>query len=470
MAKIHGMMDIGKRAMMNSQTALQTTSHNIANKATEGYSRQRVDLQTAPPVTEGNLLIGTGSRAAAVSRTNNPFLEKQIQKETNSLGSEKGKEMSLNRMQEVFNEQMNKGLNQYITDFFNSFRELSNNPESVTSRTLVKESAEALVEDFRRVDNQLTSIQMDVDERIKNETQEVNKLIQQIADLNEKIASTEIQGMPANDQRDSRDLALKQLNEKIDIKFSEGEQGKVTVTTAGDAILVIGFEHFELNAATNPQTDRVDVFYKSKTSGLGQRITDRIKGGTMGGSLAIRDQVIPDFKEKMDEMAFLMSYEINKAHVEGYDRAGNPAELFFNNLTQVSGAAKNMKVNENILDDVNMIAAGARPGAVGDNTVANVISQLQYKELMDGGHSTIDDYYNSQVGRIGVLAQKAVKARESQANVLNQLSNIRESISGVSLDEETTKMIEFQRAFDASARVIRTADEMFETVLALKRI
>ena len=89
---------------------------------------------------------------------------------------------------------------------------------------------------------------------------------------------------------------------------------------------------------------------------------------------------------------------------------------------------------------------------------------------MDGGHSTIDDYYNSQVGRIGVLAQKAVKARESQANVLNQLSNIRESISGVSLDEETTKMIEFQRAFDASARVIRTADEMFETVLALKRI
>ena len=234
--------------------------------------------------------------------------------------------------------------------------------------------------------------------------------------------------------------------------------------------MVIGFDHFELNAATNPETDRVDVFYKSKSNSLGQKITDRIKGGTMGGSLAIRDNVIPDFKEKMDEMAFAMSNEINKAHVEGYDRSGSPAELFFDNLNQVSGAARNMKVNENILDDVNKITAGARPGAVGDNTVANVISQLQYKEVMDGGNSTIDDYYNSQVGRIGVLAQKAVKARESQANVLNQLSNIRESISGVSLDEETTKMIEFQRAFDASARVIRTADEMFETVLALKRI
>jgi flagellar hook-associated protein 1 len=470
MAKIHGMMDIGKRAMMNSQTALQTVAHNIANKSTEGYSRQRVDLQTAPPVIEGNLQLGTGSRAASVSRTNNPFLEKQIQKETNMLGSEKGKEMSLNRMQEVFNEQMNKGLNQYVTDFFNSYRELSNNPESVTSRTLVKESAEAMVKDFKRVDDQLSSIQKDVDEQVINETQEINKLVKEIADLNEKIASTEIQGVPANDQRDSRDLALKKLNEKIDIKFAEGEQGKVTVSTAGDAILVIGFDHFELETYRDPINDRVDVYFKPNESTPAQRITDRIKGGTMGGALSVRDQVVPDFKNKMDQMAFAMSHEINKAHLEGYDRSGKPAQLFFSNLSNVDGAARNMSVNENILDDVNMIAAGARPGAVGDNTVANVISQLQYKEVMDGGNSTIDDFYNSQVGRIGVLAQRAVKSREAQANVLNQLTNIRESISGVSLDEETTKMIEFQRAFDASARVIKTADEMFETVLALKRM
>jgi flagellar hook-associated protein 1 FlgK len=134
------------------------------------------------------------------------------------------------------------------------------------------------------------------------------------------------------------------------------------------------------------------------------------------------------------------------------------------------GASAQISVNENILNDVSKIAAGARPGAVGDNTVANVISQLQYKEIMEDGTSTADDYYNSEVGRIGVLAQRAVKARESQTNILGQLSNIRESISGVSLDEETTNMIEFQRAFDASARVIKTADEMFDTVLNLKRL
>ncbi len=470
MAKIHAMMDIGKRAMMNSQTALQTTSHNIANKSTEGYSRQRVELQTAVPIVEGNKQMGMGTRASAVTRTNNPFLEKQLQKETGQLGLQKGREGALSQVEQVFNEQMNKGLNQYMTDFFNGFRELSNNPESTTSRTMVKEAGEALVKDFKRVDDQLTSIQKDVDERVKSETDEVNKLVREVASLNEKIAEVEVQGIPANDQRDRRDVVLKKLNEKIDIHYAEGDQGQVTVSTAGNAILVSGFDHYELQTHENGETGRVDIFFKANESTPPFKISDRIRGGTMGGALAVRDQIIPDFKEKIDQVAYTFADEVNRAHVEGFDRNGRQGLLFFEMPNQVAGAAQEIKMNDVIVEDVNRIAAGAKPGAVGDNTVANVISQLQHKEVMDGGTSTLDDFYNSQVGRVGVLAQRAVKARESQDNILGQLNTIRESISGVSLDEETTNMIEFQRAFDASARVIKTADEMFDTVLNLKRL
>ncbi len=470
MAKIHAMMDIGKRAMMNSQTALQTTSHNIANKSTEGYSRQRVELQTAVPITEGNKQMGMGTRASAVTRTNNPFLEKQLQKETGNLGMQKGREGALTQVEQVFNEQMNKGLNQYMTDFFNGFRELSNNPESLTSRTMVKEAGEALVKDFKRVDDQLSSIQKDVDERVKSEVDEVNKMVREIASLNEKISEVEVQGIPANDQRDRRDVVLKHLNERIDIHYAEGDQGQVTVSTAGNAILVSGFDHYELQTAENGNTGRVDIFFKQNDSTPPFKVTDRIKGGTVGGALAVRDQVIPDFKDKIDMLAYKFADEVNKAHVEGFDRNGRQGLLFFEMPNDVTGAAQSLSVNEMILDDVNRIAAGAKPGAVGDNTVANVISQLQHKEIMDGNTSTMDDFYNSQVGRVGVLAQRAIKSRESQDNILGQLNTIRESISGVSLDEETTNMIEFQRAFDASARVIKTADEMFDTVLNLKRL
>ena len=470
MAKIHSMMDIGKRAMMNSQTALQTTSHNIANKATEGYSRQRVELQTAVPIVEGNLQMGMGSRAAAVTRTNNPFLEKQVQKETGEMGMYKGREAALGRVEEVYNEQMNKGLNQYVTDFFNGFRELSNNPESLTSRTMVKEAGEALVKDFKRVDTQLTDIQKDVDQRVKNEIEEVNKMSHEVASLNQKISEVELQGIPANDQRDSRDLLLKKMNEKMNIKYAEGTGGMVTVSTAGNAILVSGYDSQQMSTHVNPNTDRIDVFYTPNESTPPFKITDRISGGSVGGALSVRDQVIPDFKDKMDQLAYKIAEKVNQAHVEGFDRAGRPGVEFFDLPDQVAGASRELQVNSEITEDVTKIAAAARPGAVGDNTVANVISQLQNKEIMDGNTATIDDFYNSQVGRVGVLSQRAIKSREAQGHMLDQLTNIRESISGVSLDEETTNMIEFQRAFDASARVIKTADEMFDTVLNLKRL
>ncbi len=98
------------------------------------------------------------------------------------------------------------------------------------------------------------------------------------------------------------------------------------------------------------------------------------------------------------------------------------------------------------------------------------MSGLQYKGVFDDGQTTLDDHYNSLVGKIGIEAQRANSARDSQVDTVGQLKNLRESISGVSIDEEMTKMIEFQKSFDASARLVRTADEMMDTVLNLKRL
>jgi flagellar hook-associated protein 1 FlgK len=169
-------------------------------------------------------------------------------------------------------------------------------------------------------------------------------------------------------------------------------------------------------------------------------------------------------------MAYTLAKEVNKAHIEGFDNTGRPGVLFFDMPDTQKGASTQIALNKSIYNDVGRIAAGAQPGASGDNTVANVVSSLQYHQVMQDGTATLDDYYNTQVGQIGAIAQRAVKSQESQKNVMSQLSNIRESISGVSLDEETTKMIEFQKTYDASARLIKTADEMFDTVLNLKRL
>ena len=462
-------MDVGKRSLQNSQTALQTVSHNIANKSTEGYSRQRVELQTAPPVGLGNLRIGMGARAGAVTRANNPWLEKQIQKEKTSLGFQNGRADSLARVEQIFNEQQNKGLNQYMTQFFNAFRELSNNPESLASRTMVKEAAQQMADDFKRVNAQLKDVQDDIDGQIKNLTEQVNQAAKEIATLNEKILQVEAQGAHANDERDRRDLLIKKLGEKVDISWAEGTDGQVAITAGSTAILVSGTTATELMTQKTAVRDRAEILYKSNEYGSTFEITEQFKGGQLGGLLEVRDQIIEDGLKSVDEMAYTLAREVNSAHIEGHDRYGKPGVLFFDMPDAVAGASGKMAVNKTIFQDAGRIAAGNKPGAPGDNTIANMISGIQYRATMEKGTATLDDFYNSSVGELGTITQRARSTQEAQKNIVDQMTTLRENISGVSLDEETTNMIEMQKMYDASAKVIKTADEMLETVLNLKR-
>ena len=475
MSRIWSMMDVGRRSLQNSQTALQTTAHNVANKSTEGYSRQRVDFVTNQPIGEGKLRIGMGARAGQVNRTNDGYLEKQIEREGNSLGYYNTKSELLGRVEQVYNEQNSDGLNHSIGQYFNSLRELSNNPESLATRTQVKESADAMAKDFKNMNSQLVSIQGDADFRVATKVQEINQITKEIATLNEKVQEVEVQGMPANDERDRRDLLVKQLSEKVNIKYAEGKGGALTITAGNTAVLVSGFSQRELVASSTPAHDRkaegnLEIFYKSTENGTPVNITKQLTGGEIGGLLEVRDGSCGDYAGKLDELAYNIAFETNRAHVQGYDRYGQTGNMFFNMPDEVAGYSQKMEVSEDVTRDVGKIAAAAEPGAPGDNRIANVLSALQFKHVMNDGTTTLDDYYHAMVGQVGIESQRAGSSQKSQEEIVGQLKNIRESISGVSLDEETTKMIEFQKSFDASARLVRTADEMMDTILNLKHL
>jgi flagellar hook-associated protein 1 len=474
MSRVWSMMDVGKRSMMNSQTALQTVGHNIANKSTEGYSRQRVDLVTNEPTGMGKLRIGNGARATSVTRINNPFIEKQIERERNGLGRKEAEAQSMMRVEQVFNEQDNKGLNKYVGDFFNAFRELSNSPESLAIRSLVKESGQFLANDFKRVSTQLTKIQDEIDFQMSVHVSEINEITREISQLNEKIQTVEMNSLEANDERDRRDLLIKKLGEKLDIKYGESDDGLVTITAANSAILVSGGSQRDLNVAPGParpgkKDGNFEIYYKATENGTPMNITRQVKGGALGGLIETRDGYINDTLSKVDELAYTLSREINDAHTNGFDGYNRQGVAFFKPLNGKEGAAANLEVNTSVTLDPGKVVAASGPGGPGDNRVANLISAMQYKQFMSDGTHTFDDFYNNIVGNVGVSANKANSELEAQKGIVAQLNNIRESISGVSLDEETTKMIEYQKAYDASAKLIKTADEMLDTVLALKR-
>jgi flagellar hook-associated protein 1 FlgK len=469
------MMDIGKRSMANSQTSLQTVSHNIANKNTEGYSRQRVDLVTNEPIGEGHLRMGMGAKAAAVTRVNNPYLEKQLEREGTQMGYADGRADLMGRVEQVYNEQQTKGLNQFMGEFFNSFRELSNNPESLAARSMVKESAEFLSKNFQHVTQQLGGIQADADFRIATKVEEINQITKEVASLNLKIASVEVTGAPANDERDRRDQLVKDLGSKVNIKYAEGKSGELTITAGNTAVLVSGSSNCTLQCVpTGHRADKkegnFDIFYKNSETSTPFNVTRQLSGGEIGGLLDVRDEVVNRSLGQLDELAYTLATEVNKAHTEGFDRYDQTGTMFFVQPGTMKGAAQTLAVNKDIREDVNRISAAAQDQAPGDNRIANIISALEYKQSLHGGTSTFDDYYSGMVGQIGIEAQRANSARDSQKDIVAQIKNIRESVSGVSLDEETTKMIEFQKSFDASARLIKTADEMMDTVLNLKRL
>ncbi len=470
MAKIHGLLDLGKRGLMINQTALQTTSHNIANRATEGFSRQRVDIQTSPPVWEGNHRIGTGAMAGGISRTNNPWLEKQIEREGSHLAFAEGRASGLQKIESVFNEQTIKGLSGSISDFFNSFRELASNPESAVARSVVRDNSVAMINNFQGVDRQVDNLTKELNSQIEAGVGEINQITKEIAKLNEKILSVEITGTNANDERDRRDLLVKRLADKVDINYSEDTKtGTLNITAGKTGILVAGTSYEQLRTGRTAD-NKIQVLYELSDGGAVVDITDQFKRGGIGGAIDVRDNIVTDIKNHIEVLSYNISNEVNKAHMEGFDRNGQQGQMLFDIPQDGEFVIGNLKLNKSIQDDASLIAAAAKPNSVGDNTTANVIHSLQFKPLMNDGQYTFDDFYNAKVGQIGTLTQRENSAFETQKNIVDQLKNTREGISGVNLDEEASKMIEFQKSFEASARIIKMADEMFDTVLSLKRM
>lgn len=474
MARVSSLMSVGRRSMMNSQTGLHTVGHNIANKETEGYSRQRTETYANFAQGSGRRRIGMGARAATVRRVNNPYLEKQIGSEKSELATAKGRQQGLGRLEQIYNEQTVEGFNSSMTNFFNTFRELSTNPESMPRRTAVKAAAETLVNDFHNIHSQLEEVSGDINSQIEISVHDANSITEEIASLNSQIQEVELTGGWANDERDRRDLLVKKLGEIVDIKWNEGEDSTITVSTAKDALLVVGGTANHMEAVSTPAREgkaegEFDVVFYHHEYAEPLVLSDRIEGGRLGGLLSVRKGELNGIKHDMDNLAYTIASEVNKMHEKGFNSYNQTGISFFDPLTSAQGAAEYLSLNSDIMVDSGRISAGRDPNRPGDNRVAIEIAELQYNKPVFGGSLTLDEFYNGIVGELGIKTQAANRQVDVQGNIVSQLDNLRESISGVSLDEEAAKMIEMQKHFDAAARLIRTADEVLETVINIKR-
>ncbi|MDP4098601.1 flagellar hook-associated protein FlgK [Paenibacillus sp. P96] len=509
MASTFHSIETAKRGVMTQTTALSTTGHNVANANTEGYSRQRVNMQASIPMEPLAFLrstapgqLGTGVEFSSITRVREKFLDDQYRNENTSLGNWTVQKDTLEKLEAIVNEPSDTGLRTVMDNFFNAWSDLSKNPEDVTARTVLKERTIALTDSMNQISRQLNALSQDLNTNINIKAQEVQGYLTNIANLNDSITKIESLGDNANDLRDQRDLLTDKLSKIINITVTDTAQGYQIQMNGQN--LVTG----------NAVGTAVD----------GAFLTGAFQGGTLTdgevyGMIRSKDVLVRDYQRQMDELANTLANGdmeitipagsilpdntvlndvtytgtartltadlkvtvkgLNGLHQLGYGLDGTTAAglPFF---TASGGAATitagNISMNAAIQADPKKIAASLRTTTssdkedvvAGNNTLANLMANIKNTPIksIDGlRNAPIGAQFSAIVGQLGVQSQEAARQAANQEVLVQQVETRRQSVSGVSLDEEMSNMIKFQHAYTASARFMTTFDELLDKLI-----
>lgn len=539
--------NIARSGLFVSQRALNVTAHNIANANTEGYSRQRLDMSASRPdyLPASQGMLGTGVDSNAVKQIRDEFLDFKLRGETTLHGEWAQKEDVLSTIEAILNEPSDSGISTVVDQFYSALQELSKNPESLTTRALVRQRGIAFAKTMNQMAESLQKLQTDLDFQLKAVASEINGYAKQIATLNRTIFAQELEGGRANDIRDQRNVLLDKLSELTNIKYFEDNMGRFYVTITG-APLVSHFEYDQLKLTERTEDNKLnpdDALKLSDVSWASGATFSGI-GGKLKGLMDMRDNIsgmdkgIPYYMDKLNEFTDTLASELNRIHASGYGLKGTGGINFFSagNLStadfeaglRLSGldggpgidvtddvmvgtnstftdaenqkiirqniskllannsayAGKSIKalsngqylltdrikaleisISRDVEMDLNVLAAAKTlEGLPGDGSNAlNLASSRSNIYLYDWGSP--DDFVKSLVSNLAVDTQEATRAKNNQEFLISQVENSRQSIMGVSMDEEMSEMLKFQHTYNANARMITTIDGILDTVI-----
>ncbi|MBF0206318.1 MAG: flagellar hook-associated protein FlgK [Oligoflexia bacterium] len=479
-------LSIGQSGMAAAKTALQTTSHNISNVNTEGYSRQRIQQVAAPPVGAGSYVIGTGTYIRNIERIHDDFLEKKINTTLSEHNYNQEKHLQLTGLESIFNEINYEGLNSSLNSFFNAFRELSNSPGSETARSLTRESARVLVNNFHRFRDFISQTVTNVNYKLDESVMTINNILDSLSRLNVKIREVETANGESGDLRDERDVYLNKLSEFFCLANYTDDKGRFVINAQGVGTLVNGNLVQHLTSASPPKDELSDLDFPDARGVFidKKNVSENFQQGKIGALIETRNNEMRYLQQRIDEIAWIFANSVNAIHRRGYanktvDLGGDNVSVE-NDLEKISGinffsvpvtknqAAGMIDISVDIKNDLANVVTALEPNSPGDNRVALAISKLQYASISPDGKKTIEEDYLQTTANLALSVGRFRANTEQSEGLLAQARFFKETLSGVSIDEEAANMSKYQHAFEASARVMKVADEMFKAVLGIK--
>jgi flagellar hook-associated protein 1 FlgK len=482
---VSGLMEIGRSALAAQTAAIAVTGENISNVNTPGYSRQRAILEAAPVDPSHHPVVGNGVLVAAVQRTYDRFLQTQINTAHSASGEQSTMQTALQRVEPLFGDLTGSGLGTSMQNFFSAWQDLAMNPQGAAERQSVLAKAQTLVDEFHQINGTLNAVKIDANQSLAAITSGINTMSGQIAELNMQISTAQLNGGNTNQLRDSRDLLIQSLSQKVGITCLEQSDGTVNVSLSRGPQLVSGYRSATLSLRDDPANSGLSsIILNPSGGGVGTDITPLVSAaagttGELGGTLQVRDSLVNGYLANLDELAGTLATQVNGVHASGFGLNGSSGVNFFTApaapvppATFSAGFSNSIALNVTSTDAI--AAAAVDPtqpgGGTGNNVSALAIADLAGKALsMTGGSNTLSGFYGSLVGKVGLAVQTSNQDATQNTALLHQLNIFRDSTSGVSLDEELIALTRYQKAFQGAARLITTGQEMMDTVLNMVR-
>jgi len=454
MSSLGASLAIALSGLTAEQAAISTTTNNVANVNTPGYSRQVPLLASSDPVVIDPLTLGTGVTLQSIESIRDPILESRIQQETQNQGQLGALVSALSQTQVNFSS-TGSDIGTAITNFFNSINQLSTNPADISLRQGVLTAAGNLAAAFNSTANQLATQRTSLDQSVVQSVNQINTLTGQIAQLNGQISALQNVGQSAGSFVDQRTQLIDQLSSLVDVSVIPADN-TLTLTTANGTALVTGQQSYQL--ATQSDSTGVQHIFAQNVD-----ITGSIVSGQLGGLLQARDQQIPGLQTQLDTLAVGLANAVNGVQAKGFDLKGVAGTNLFNPppVTGV-GAAAGLSV---AITDPTLIAASS-DGSTGSNGNAEALYALSAQAIISGQSPT--DYYSSIVFNVGNAASNATAEQTASNLTLQQLNDQRGSVSGVSLDQEAANLVQYQQAYAASAQIISAINTMMSDVINMK--
>lgn len=541
------------------QRSLDVTSNNIANVNTEGYSRQRAELQTRPEQFSGNGYMGSGVNVTTIKRSYDEFINTQVRASSTAFHDVDNFYRLSSRIDNLLADQ-NTGLSSAMKTFFNSVNDVANDPTSLPARQVMLSEGDAIAKHFNTLSARFEDIRQQVNNNLETSVQEVNAFAKSIAGLNQQITDSiaKSQGLQfPNALMDQRDLLLAKIAEKMDIAVVPQPDGSFSVFAGQGQPLILSnrASNLSLQAASDDPTRSLLLLN-------GEDISHTLTGGEIYGSIRFRDDMLDPAQQQLGLMASGLAEEFNAVYRNGYNLEGlngqnffevgtppaqvrvtasdpalkvtavylppDPLDLSITNPTKNWGAsyrvtvtgsdtyqltnlsnnqavtlgsfgeltdaaaangftisidgtqnpgdtfiisphfnmAANIKLNQNIASP-KQVAAAASPGLAGDNSIALQLAGLESKNLMLDGKSSFSQVYGQIVATVGSQTRTAMVGRSAQEVLLNQATATREDLVGVNLDEEAANLIKYQNAYQAAARAVSVASNIFDTLIGI---